>query len=62
MLSPSSSSYGGLARNRSYFSNIIFSPSAYLVFSLEYRRLWTNMSAGPTNFSDIIGVGAGYKF
>jgi hypothetical protein len=62
MRPPGSSIYAGLARNRSYFSNIIFSPSAYLVFSLEYRRLWTNMSAGPTNFSDIIGVGAGYKF
>jgi hypothetical protein len=55
-------SYPGLARNRSFFSNVIFSPSAYLLFSLEYRRLWTNYSNGPTNFSDIIGIGAGYKF
>jgi hypothetical protein len=62
MRSPGGSSYAGLARNRSFFSNIIFSPSAYLIFSLEYRRLWTNMSTGPTNFSDVIGVGAGYKF
>jgi len=60
--SPGSSHYAGLARNRSFFSNIILSPSAYLIFSLEYRRLWTNMSTGPANFSDIIGVGAGYKF
>jgi len=60
-----SSSYGsssGLARNRSFFSNAIYSPSAYLVFSLEYRRLWTNLSTGSTNFSDVIGVGAGYRF
>ena len=58
----SGSTYQGLARNRSFFSNVIFSPSAYLIFSLEYRRLWTNLSTGPTNFSDVIGIGAGYKF
>jgi hypothetical protein len=59
---PGDPSYLGLARNRSLFSNVIFSPSAYLMFSLEYRRLWTDLSTGPTNFSDVIGVGAGYKF
>jgi hypothetical protein len=55
-------SYAGLARNRAFFSNVIYSPSAYLIFSLEYRRLWTNFSTGPTSFSDAIGIGAGYKF
>ena len=61
-MSSSGSTYSGLARNRSVFSNVIFSPSAYLLFSLEYRRLWTNYSSGPTDFSDIIGIAAGYKF
>jgi hypothetical protein len=60
--SSSNSTYFGLARNRSFFSNAIYSPSAYLVFSLEYRRLWTDFSTGPTSFSDVIGIGAGYKF
>jgi len=60
--SPYYSSYPGLARNRSFYSNVIYSPSAYLLFSLEYRRLLTNFSTGPTNFSDVIGIGAGYKF
>jgi hypothetical protein len=55
-------SYQGLARNRSFFSNVIYSPSAYLLFSLEYKRLWTNYSSGPAYFSDSIGIGAGYKF
>ena len=41
-------SYGGLTRNRSFFSNIIYSPSAYLLFSLEYRRFWTNYVDAPT--------------
>jgi hypothetical protein len=54
--------YPGLARNRSAFGNVIYSPSSYLLFSLEYRRLWTNFATGPTNFSDVIGIGAGYRF
>jgi hypothetical protein len=58
----SSSTYLGLARNRSVYSNVIFSPSAYLLFSLEYRRLWTDLSSGPTDYSDVIGIAAGYKF
>ena len=54
--------YSGLARNRSAFGNVIYSPTAYLLFSLEYRRLWTNYSAGPASTSDVIGIGAGYRF
>jgi hypothetical protein len=54
--------YSGLARNRALYSNVIWSPSAYLQFSLEYKRLWTNFASGPTAFSDSIGLGAGYKF
>ena len=54
--------YQGLAKNRSFFANTIYSPSTYLQFSLEYRRLWTNYATGSTDFSDVIGIGAGYKF
>jgi len=54
--------YIGLARNRAIYSNAIWSPNAYLQFSLEYKRLWTNYASGPTAFSDSIGLGAGYKF
>jgi hypothetical protein len=54
--------YQGLARNRSIYSNAIYSPNAYLLFSLEYRRFWTNYAAGATYASDVIGIGAGYKF
>lgn len=55
-------SYPGLARNRATFGNVIYKPNAYLLFSLEYRRLWTNSITGPTNLSDVIGLGAGYRF
>jgi len=54
--------YSGLSRNRTVFGNVIYSPSAYLIFSLEYRRLWTNFATGPTAPSDVIGLGAGYRF
>jgi hypothetical protein len=54
--------YSGLARNRTVFGNVIYSPSSYLLFSLEYRKLWTNFATGPTNSSDVVGLGAGYRF
>ena len=51
-----------LARNRTITGNAIYSPSAYLLLSLEYRRLDSSPVEGPTASSNIIGVGAGYKF
>lgn len=51
-----------LARNRTFSGNVIFSPSAYLLFSLEYRRVMSSYVTAPTAFSDVIGVAAGYRF
>jgi hypothetical protein len=51
-----------LARNRTFAGNFIYSPSAYLLFSLEYRRLESFPVEGLPSQSNIIGVGAGYKF
>jgi len=59
---PFTSTYPGLIRNRSYFGNVIYSPSKYLLFSVEYRRLWSSYATGATVFGDVIGLGAGYKF
>jgi hypothetical protein len=61
-LAPLNPFYPGLAKNRSYFWNAIYSPSSYLQFSLEYRRIWTNYAVGNPYFSDVIGLGAGYSF
>ncbi len=36
---PGGAMYQNLARNRTYTGNVIYSPSAYLLFSLEYRHL-----------------------
>jgi len=55
-------SYYNLARNRTITGNVIYSPSAYLVFSLEYRRIASSFVNSPTESSDVIGLAAGYKF
>ena len=55
-------SYYNLARNRTITGNVIYSPSAYLLFTLEYRRIASSYVNSPTEFSDVIGLGAGYKF
>jgi hypothetical protein len=55
-------SYYNLARNRTFTGNVIYSPSAYLLFSLEYRRIASSYVTSPTLFSDVIGLAAGYKF
>jgi hypothetical protein len=51
-----------LARNRTITGNVIYSPSAYLLFSLEYRRLTSTPVEGLASDANIIGLGAGYKF
>jgi hypothetical protein len=59
---PGGTSYQNLARNRTYTGNVIYSPSAYLLFSLEYRHLESSPVTGPPAGSDVIGLGAGYRF
>ncbi len=57
-----SSFYGKLARNRTAYGNVIWSPSAYLLFSFEYRRITSYSVTLPTANSNVFGVAAGYKF
>jgi hypothetical protein len=52
---PSTAIYQNLARNRSFTGNVMFSPSAYMLFSLEYRRLASSPVNGKTEPADIIG-------
>jgi hypothetical protein len=59
---PAAAAYQNLARNRTFTGNVIFSPSSYLLFSLEFRRLESTPVVGQTAGSNIVGVGAGYKF
>ncbi len=54
--------FQNLSRNRTYTGNVIYSPSAYLLFSLEYRHLSTSPVLNLPEGSNIIGLGAGFKF
>jgi hypothetical protein len=59
---PNGSIYNNLSGNRTYTGNAIYSPSAYLLFSLEYRHLSSATIVGPPASSNVIGLGAGFKF
>ena len=54
--------YQNLTINRTFTGNVIYAPSAYLLFSLEYRHLESSPIVGLPAQSNIIGLGAGYKF
>ncbi len=54
--------YANLARNRTFTGNAIWSPSAYLLFTFEYRRISSYSVALPSASSNVFGVAAGYKF
>lgn len=59
---PAGTTYQNLLKNQTWTSNVIYSPSAYLLFSLEYRRLESWPVVGASASSNVIGIGAGYKF
>ena len=57
-----SSTYQSLARNATWFSNVIYSPTAYTLFSFEYRRIDSSYAIGPHSVADVYGVAGGYRF
>jgi hypothetical protein len=59
---PAGNMYQNLARNRTYTGNVIYSPSIYLLFSLEFRHLESSPVTGLSAGSNVIGLGAGYRF
>ncbi|HET8668224.1 MAG TPA: hypothetical protein VFM10_09620, partial [Terriglobales bacterium] len=57
------SDYGvPISRNRAAFGNVIFRPRSNLLFSLEYRKLWTFQPHGVSNTADQVNVAAGVSF
>jgi len=58
----STQGYLNFARNRTWTANTIYSPTAYLLFSFEYRRVETAPVAGRLWTSNVFGVAAGYRF
>jgi hypothetical protein len=57
-----STAYQSLTRNATWFSNVIYSPTAYTLFSFEYRRIDSSYAIGPHTVADVYGVGGGYRF
>lgn len=54
--------YQNLTINRALTGNVIYSPSAFLLFSFEYRRIKSAPIAASAVQSDVFGIAAGYKF
>lgn len=48
--------------NASGFVNVIYKPRSNLLFSVEYRRLWTSRYFLPFSTANLIGGGAGILF
>lgn len=49
-------------RNTSGTANFIYQPRTNLLFSIEYRRLWTSPFDGPQIRANHVGIGAGILF
>lgn len=54
--------YMNLARNRTGFANVIFRPKTYLLFSAEYRNIYSWPISGQSNSNQSLGLAAGYLF
>ena len=50
------------ARNRMLVGNLIYRPKTYLIFSPEYRRIWTWPIYGKGNTADVFTLSVGYQF
>ena len=54
--------YQNLARNRTGFANVIYRPRTYLLFSAEYKNIYSWPISGPANSDQSLGLAAGYLF
>ena len=50
------------ARNQMVVGNVIYRPKTYLIFSPEYRRIWTWPIYGERSTADIFTLSVGYQF
>lgn len=62
VLPPTASSTQLRARNRMVVANLIYRPKTYLIFSPEYRRIWTWPISGTGSTADIFTLSVGYQF
>ena len=54
--------YSNLARNRTVIANVIYRPKTYLLFSAEYRNIYSWPVSGQVNASQSLGLATGYSF
>ncbi len=54
--------YQNLARNRTGFANVIYRPKTYLLFSAEYKNIYSWPISGQANSNQSLGLAAGYLF
>ena len=54
--------YMNLARNRTGFANVIYRPKTYLLFSAEYKNIYSWPISGQGNSDQSLGLAAGYLF
>jgi hypothetical protein len=59
---PTTTPYSNLTANRTFFGNVVFRPRAYLLFSLEYRKITSWQVAPPTDHSQTVGLAIGYLY
>jgi hypothetical protein len=50
------------ARNRIGFGNVIYRPKSTILFSAEYRKIWTYQYTGASNTADQVNLAAGVSF
>ena len=50
------------ARNRMVVGNLVYKPKSYLIFSPEYRRIWTWPIYGERSTADVFTFSVGYQF
>ncbi|HYL73799.1 MAG TPA: hypothetical protein VEU96_06315 [Bryobacteraceae bacterium] len=50
------------SRNASGFLNVIYQPRSNLLFSIEYRRLWTSSFYDPKQTADHVSISSGIVF
>ena len=51
-----------VSRNTSGFFNVIYRPRSILLFSAEYRRLWTSGFDGSKRLADYMSLSSGIVF
>jgi Skp family chaperone for outer membrane proteins len=59
---PPPNNYANLSRNRTGLANVVYRPKTYLLFSAEYKNIYSWPIAGQASSNQSVGFAAGYLF